>query len=253
MRADVTAIIQARMGSSRLPGKVLMPLAGLAVIDRVVAQLQYSRRLSGIVVATTTSPSDDPLVEHVRKRNIRFFRGSEDDVLDRYYQCAACIGANNIARITADCPLIDPQVVDATIELFEKSQVMYASNIEPATFPDGLDVEVFSYEALEWSWREAKLPSEREHVTQYIRKHPELFSRVTLESPVPLEQLRWTLDQVEDYNFLSEVFDALPSRDAPVLMEQVLRALRYMPDLQRSNDHIERNLGLKKSLAEDPV
>jgi spore coat polysaccharide biosynthesis protein SpsF len=229
-----------------------MPLGGLAVIDRVVAQLQYSCRLSGIVVATTTSPSDDPLVEHVRVRNIRFFRGSEDDVLDRYYQCATCIGAKNVARITADCPLIDPQVVDATIERFETSQVMYASNIEPATFPDGLDVEVFSYEALEWSWREAKLLSEREHVTQYIRKHPELFSRVTLESPVPLEQLRWTLDQIEDYNFLSRVFDLLPQRDAPVLMDQVLQALRHMPDFPRSNGHIERNLGLKKSLTEDP-
>lgn len=252
MRTDVTAIIQARMGSSRLPGKVLLPLAGLTVIDRVVAQLQYSRRLSGIVVATTTSPSDDPLVEHVRERNIRFFRGSEEDVLDRYYQCATCIGANNIARITADCPLIDPQVVDATIELFENSQVMYASNTEPATFPDGLDVEVFSYEALEWSWRETKLPSEREHVTQYIRKHPELFSRVTLESLVSLEQLRWTLDQVEDYNFLSQVFDALPHRDAPVLMDQVLQALHHTPGLQGLNKHIERNEGLKKSLAQDP-
>lgn len=253
MRTDVTAIIQARMGSSRLPGKVMMPLGGLTVIERVVAQLEYSCHLSGIVVATTTSPVDDPLVEHIQKRNIRFFRGSERDVLDRYYQCATCIGAKNIARITADCPLIDPQVVDATIELFEGSQVMYASNVEPATFPNGLDIEVFSFEALEWSWREAKLPSEREHVTQYIRKNPELFSRVTLHSAISLEQMRWTLDQIEDYKFLSRVFEELPHRKTPILMEDVLQVLRKMPEVQELNSHIERNQGLKKSLAEDGV
>ncbi len=251
MITDVTAIIQARMGSTRLPGKVLMPLAGLAVIDRVVAQLQYSSRLSGIVVATTTSLSDDQLVEHLKMRNVRFFRGSEVDVLDRYYQCARCIGAKNIARITADCPIIDPHIVDAVIELFEKSQVMYASNVEPATFPDGLDVEVFSFEALEWSWRQAKLASEREHVTQYIRKHPELFTRETLRSPVALEQLRWTLDHLEDYNFLSRLFEILPHSSAPVLLEEVLQALCDMPVVKEINANIERNQGLTKSIAED--
>jgi spore coat polysaccharide biosynthesis protein SpsF len=251
MKTDVTAIIQARMGSSRLPGKVLMILGGLAVIDHVVAQLQYSCRLSGIVVATTTSPSDDLLVEHLRARNIRFFRGSESDVLDRFYKCASCIGAKNIARITADCPLIDPQVVDATIELFERNQVMYASNIEPASFPDGLDVEVFSHEALEWSWREAAFSSEREHVTQYIRKHPELFSRAALESSVALSHLRWTLDRLEDYSFLTRVFEALPRRDGPVLMEQVLQVLQSMPEIESLNGHIDRNEGLRKSIAED--
>jgi spore coat polysaccharide biosynthesis protein SpsF len=251
MKTDVTAIIQARMGSSRLPGKVLMPLAGLPVIDRVIAQAQYSSRISGIVVATTTSPSDDPLVEHLQNRNIRFFRGSETDVLDRYYQCAKCIGANNVARITADCPLIDPQVIDQVIDLFDSSKVMYASNVEPATFPDGLDVEVFSFEALEWSWREAKLASEREHVTQYIRKHPELFSRGSLESPTRLDHFRWTLDQEEDYQFLNKIFNLLPSTDAPVHYESVINALARTPETYELNGHIQRNEGLKKSLAED--
>lgn len=251
MSIDVVAIVQARLGSSRLPGKVLMPLAGSPVIDRVISQLQYSTRLSGIVVATTEKPEDDRLVEHLCQRNVRFFRGSELDVLDRYYQCALCIGANNIVRVTADCPFIDPSVVDQVVDLYERSQAMYASNIEPETFPDGLDVEVFSFEALEWAWRESSMASDREHVTQFIRRHPDWFSRSNLESPVKLDHLRWTLDEPADYQFLDQLARQFSAKLGPVSINEILEILQRYPELVAVNAGIQRNEGLIKSLAKE--
>jgi spore coat polysaccharide biosynthesis protein SpsF (cytidylyltransferase family) len=251
MSIDVVAIVQARLGSSRLPGKVLMSLAGIPVIDRVISQLQYSSRLSGIVVATTEKPEDDRLVEHLCQRNVRFFRGSELDVLDRYYQCALCIGANSIVRVTADCPFIDPSVVDQVVDLYERSQAMYASNIEPETFPDGLDVEVFSFEALEWSWRESSAASDREHVTQFIRRHSDWFSRANLESPVKLDDLRWTLDEPADYQFLDQVARQFSAKLGPVSINEILEILQRYPELTAVNAGIQRNEGLIKSLAKE--
>lgn len=252
MSADVTVIVQARLGSSRLPGKVLMPLGGIPVIDRVLQQLSFSHRASKIIVATTLSSKDDPLVEHLNSRGVPCFRGSEHDVLDRYYQCARSCGAYVIARITADCPLIDPYVLDQVIESFKRERVMYASNVEPATFPDGLDVEVLSFEALEWSWMEARLPSEREHVTQFVRKHPEWFPRITLESMTPLDHHRWTLDELSDHRFLSDLVRELPVTNGPVTMEMVLSTIERLPGIANANAHIPRNEGLVKSISNDP-
>jgi spore coat polysaccharide biosynthesis protein SpsF len=252
MTNDVVAIIQARMGSSRLPGKVILPFQGSSVIARVIAQVRHSTKISRIVVATTLDSSDDTLVDHLKHLDVPVFRGSANDVLDRYYQCAKWIAARTVVRITADCPLIDPAIIDAVIDLFASRNVMYASNIEPPTFPDGLDVEVFTREALERSWAEATLPSEREHVTQYIRKHPDLFPRCTLTSPLNLNHLRWTLDEPMDYDFLGLLSRELPVNPAPVSMEMVLKALERIPQAANLNAHITRNEGLLKSLAEDP-
>lgn len=252
MKTDVTVIVQARVGSTRLPGKVLMPLGDSLVIDQVLDQVSYSQLASHVIVATSTSPADDRLVEHLRARNTPYFRGSENDVLDRYYQCARMLGATTIVRVTADCPLIDPSVLDQVIRSFEESSVMYASNVMPETFPDGLDVEVFSFEALEWSWNEAVLPSEREHVTQFIRKHPEWFSHSTVESPIRMDHLRWTLDEPADYRFLCDLMAKLPRKRGPISMEMVLATLQEFPDLVDINVHIKRNEGLMKSLLSDP-
>ncbi|MEY4669667.1 MAG: hypothetical protein RL518_2366 [Pseudomonadota bacterium] len=251
MTTDTVAIIQARMGSSRLPGKVLLPLRGQRVIDHVVDQVRHSKHISCVVVATTTHSSDDLLVEHLEQREVAVFRGSERDVLDRFYQCARSVGARTIVRITADCPLIDPSIIDLVIARFMKEKVMYASNVEPPTFPDGLDVEVFSFEALECSWREATLPSEREHVTQFIRKHPERFPRAGIESPIPLAHLRWTLDEPADYTWLSQIVNALPVGLSPVSLSVTLDAVKSLPESLAHNSHIRRNEGLLKSLAED--
>jgi spore coat polysaccharide biosynthesis protein SpsF (cytidylyltransferase family) len=251
MPTEVVAIIQARMGSSRLPGKVLLPLLGSTVIDRVITQVRASRRVTDVVVATTTQGSDDPLVEYLERRNVPVFRGAESDVLDRFYQCATRIGARNVARITADCPFVDPMVIDAIIDRFEQERVAYASNVENPTFPDGLDVEVFTYEALKQAWIEAALPSEREHVTPYIRNHPKLFSRVGLEHSVRLDHLRWTLDQQEDYDFLTFVSQQLPQSRSVISMGMILEVIQQAPHAQELNAHIQRNEGLLKSLRED--
>ena len=173
----IGCIIQARMGSKRLPGKVMMRVDKQnPSIFYTLNQLKFCKKINEIVVATSTNKEDDMLVDYLEKNKINIFRGKFDDVLDRYYQCAKEKHYDNIIRITADCPLIDPVIVDSVIDKFEKSKVDYTSNVHPRTFPDGYDVEVFSFTAIENAWKNATLPSEREHVTPYIWKNPEKFS-----------------------------------------------------------------------------
>jgi spore coat polysaccharide biosynthesis protein SpsF (cytidylyltransferase family) len=178
----ITAIIQARMGSTRLPGKVLMDLAGKTVLARVVSRLRRAERVDEIVVATTDSLADDAIVPECHQLKVEYFRGSENDVLDRYYQTARVCAAGAVVRITSDCPVIDPQLVDETIRLLQQQGGDYCSNVLPRTYPRGLDTEVFTVAALEQAWREARDPSEREHVTPYFYRHPELFRLVSLDA-----------------------------------------------------------------------
>jgi spore coat polysaccharide biosynthesis protein SpsF (cytidylyltransferase family) len=165
----IVAIIQARMGSSRLPGKTIADVAGRPLLLHVVERTQRARRVDKVVVATTDRSSDDPIADLCQREGIQCFRGSEDDVLDRFYRTAQAHGADVVVRITADCPLIDAAVIDKVIARFQAGDCDYVSNILRYTYPDGLDTEVFSFAALERAWREAKKPSEREHVTPYLR------------------------------------------------------------------------------------
>jgi len=244
-----TAIIQARMGSSRLPGKVLLPLAGRPVIDHVVERAAAARRIEQVVVATTDRTSDDPLAAHCEGRGVPCFRGSETDVLDRYVQCMRQFDAGPVVRITADCPMLDPQLVDAVIEGFAHGGYdLYGLAGE---FPDGLDCVVFSRAALETAWREARLPSERQHVGPYIEHHPERF-RVGGHEPFQgLGHLRWTLDEPRDYEFLQRVFDALDRPGEPFGAHDVLKFLEQHPEITAINAGIVRNEGYLKSLEED--
>jgi len=165
----IIAIIQARMGSSRFPGKTLADLAGRPMLSRVVERVSQSRAIDKVVVATSIAVGDDPIAEFCAKEGVLCFRGSEDDVLDRFYRAAKEHGADVVVRITADCPLIDAAVIDRVVERFQSGDCDYASNVLHYTYPDGLDTEVFSMAALAEAWREAKKPSEREHVTPYLR------------------------------------------------------------------------------------
>lgn len=222
------AILQARMSSSRLPGKVLMPLAGRPMISRQIERLARCRRLTRLIVATSDLPSDDPLAAHLTSEGVDVFRGSLEDVLARYLDCAHQFGVTgDIVRLTADCPLIDPAVVDEAIDLRASSGVDYVANGRNRTYPRGLDVEVFPLEALEEAGRHAVDAYDHEHVTPYLYHHPEAFTRRDLVHATRNDShLRWTVDTAEDYAFAARVYDALyPGK--PDFTSEDIRALPF--------------------------
>jgi len=242
------AVVQARMGSSRLPGKVLADVAGRPMLWHVVQRLGRAHGLDQVVVATSDLPQDDAIADFCGGGSLACFRGSEGDVLDRYYRAATRFSAETIVRVTADCPLLDPEVVDETVRLFERGGVDYAANTLLQTFPDGLDVEVFSFDALERAWREAHREAEREHVTPYLRTSPQ-FRRANLAyAGDPSARLqRWTVDSEDDLRFVRRVFGAL--RGEPRFgMERVLALLQSQPDLLLFNQRTLMNEGYYHSL-----
>lgn len=252
----IHAIIQARMGSSRLPGKVLMNLSGKSVLQHIINRLKQSKYINQIIVATSDNDENGAIFELCDSINISCFRGSEDDVLDRFYQTGKEFGFNLddiVIRITADCPLIDYEIVDNTIKLHLDEKNDYTSNTMPCTFPDGLDCEVFNFSVLINTWQNANLSSEREHVTLYIRNHPEIFKLGGLKNNVDYSYLRWTLDEQEDYILINEIYENLYDINEFFNMGDVLKLLEVRPELKDINSFIERNEGLKKSLKNDKV
>jgi len=244
---NTVAIIQARMSSSRLPGKVLLPLMGKPVLEHVVTRLKYAISLKEIVVATSTEVDDDAIELWAKSNKVNYYRGSLSDVLDRYYQAALLYKAETVVRITADCPVIDPYIVDEVVFGFKKGAFdAYGLSGE---FPDGLDCQVFSFSALEKAWKEATLPSEREHVGPYIEKtHPELFKLGGLEKFSNLGHLRWTLDEERDYEFLNQIYEELYVADSLFVTDDILNLLKRRPELSEINSQITRNAGYLKSL-----
>ena len=248
---NILAIIQARISSTRLPKKVLLDLEGKTVLEHVVERVNRSKRISEVIVATTINSEDLEIVKLCSNKGIRVFCGSEDDVLDRFYQVAKLIKPKHIVRITADCPMIDPNVIDKTINLHLYQNSDYTCNTLNETFPDGLDVEIFTYEALEKAWKEAILTSEREHVTPYIRKHEEIFKISGLEKKQNLSKKRWTIDEYDDYKFLKVIFKNVYVKNSNFRMNDILKYLRKNPDVERMNNQIVRNEGYLKSVEED--
>ena len=237
----VVAIVQARTGSTRLPRKVLLDLAGAPVLERVISRLRRCDHLNEVVVATTDLPGDDVLADLCRRRAWPFSRGSEQDVLDRYYQAARAHAADVVVRITSDCPLIEPVVVDRVVQEFLRRQpgVDYASNINPTrTYPRGLDTEVFSFAALERSWREDRRPASREHVTPYIYNNPDLFTPHCVEHPEDFSHLRWTVDTPEDMELVRRIYQALGGDG--FTWDQVRALLDEHPQWLELNRHVEQ-------------
>lgn len=244
---NIVAIIQARMTSTRLPNKVLKPLAGKPVLEHIVNRLKHCKTLSAIVVATSTHPSDDAIAAWCETAGVNCYRGSLNDVLDRYYQAATQYNADAVARITGDCPVIDPEIVDEVVSGYLGGE--WDSFSLSGEFPDGLDCQVFRYEALAKAWREAKLPSEREHVGPYIEKtHPELFKLGSLIKFQNLAHHRWTLDEPRDYEFLQQVFQRLYVEGQPFITSNILALLQQEPHLAEINSNIVRNEGYLKSI-----
>lgn len=244
------AIIQARMASTRLPGKILLDLAGRPLLERVVLRAKKARQVDMVVVATTESPGDDKTVEECRRMGVASFRGSEVDVLDRFYRAAGAFDAGAIVRLTADCPLLDPQVIDRVVGIFHSGDFDYVSNTLEPTYPDGLDTEVFSRAALEQAWREAALSSEREHVTPYIWKHPELFRLANVRNDPDLHEMRWTVDEPEDLELARRIYENFDA-ESVFAMQDIVALLQRNPALRGINSGFERNEGYQKSLQED--
>jgi spore coat polysaccharide biosynthesis protein SpsF len=237
----VVAIIQARLGSTRLPGKVLKPLAGQPMLARVVERTRRAKFLHETAVATTIATQDDPLAELCQSRGWPSTRGSESDLLDRYHAAALVHRADAVVRITSDCPLIDPGLIDRVVEAFFQGEFDYASNtMEPRTFPRGLDVEVIGFEALERAWREDTNPEWREHTTPYIYRHPDRFRLRPVRNNRDLSFYRWTVDTPEDYEFVRRVYEHF-GHDR-FLWTDVLKALDEHPDWVEINRHVQQKL-----------
>lgn len=247
----ITVIIQARMGSSRLPGKMLLDICGKPAVERVVERVKLVKNLDSIFLATTVSPLDDKLYNWAIRYGLDCYRGSEEDVLDRYYQTALLAKADVLVRITGDCPLADPEIISGMISFFRNSKYDYVCNTQPPTFPDGLDVEVFSSAALNKAWVEAKLKSEREHVTPFIWKHPEIFKIKNLTNDVDLSKYRWTLDTPEDLIFIKLVIQECDRIDGNWGMADVVQIVSAHPEWLKWNQHYKRNEGYTKSIKED--
>lgn len=223
---------------------------GKGALELMIMRMRHATCLDGLVVATTMLPEDDVLADLCATLGTPCFRGDPTDVLDRYYRCAASFGARDadvLVRLTGDCPLHAPEVVDAVIRFFQEGAFDYAANTHPPTYPDGLDAEVFSFAALQTAWRDAVTLAEREHVTYHLYTHPEKFKTGNLEWAEDLSDMRWTLDESADLAFLREVYGRLGRYDAG--FAETLALVRGSPELQRINRHIGRNEGLAKSLA----
>jgi spore coat polysaccharide biosynthesis protein SpsF (cytidylyltransferase family) len=250
MELKVTAIIQARMTSARLPGKVLMEVMGRPLLSYQIERLRFCKRIRDIIIATTTNKEDDPIAELSHKEGLKLYRGSEDDVLDRYFQAAKEYEAEHIMRLTADCPLIDPVHLDRMIKSFflKKADYIYPS----PTCAEGLDAEVFTFQALEKACNHSKLISEREHVTQYFHNNPDLFKIMRLKNKTDDGKYRITVDEKEDFQVVKRIIEELyATEDKPFGIEKITTFLDNHPDVFNLNSHITRNEGLIKSLEED--
>ncbi len=239
-------IIQARMGSSRLPGKVLHTIAGKPMLWHVVNRVRRAKRLDHVLVATSTAGEDTIIADFCRWHGIDCFRGSQNDVLDRFLQAARYAQADTVVRLTADCPLHDPDVIDAVVTAFHSADFDYVSNVDPPTYPDGLDTEVFGYSVLERAWWEATLPSEREHVTPYLRNPANGFRVGNVHNSEDLSAWRWTVDELPDLAFVRAVFHSLGTQHFHY--SDVTALLRAQPHLRRINGQFIRNEGYLRSL-----
>ena len=238
----VVAIIQARMGSTRLPGKIMKNILSKPVILWDLDRISPSKLIDEIVVAIPYGEENDVIVDTINEYNDKIIttRGSENDVLDRYYQAAVQTNADVVVRITSDCPLIDPVVIDNVIEQFLDNDCDYCSNSLIRTYPRGLDTEVFSFKVLEEAWNEATKDYEREHVTPYIIENPDKFKLLNVANDVDLSHLRWTLDTKEDFEFIDAIYKNIFPSNEMFLMRDILSLLDVKPELININQHIEQ-------------
>jgi spore coat polysaccharide biosynthesis protein SpsF len=247
----IVAVLQARMSSSRLAGKVMRPILGVPMLARQLERVKRAHNIDCLMVATSSETPDSEIAALCEATSTLCYRGSFDDVLDRCYRAVKPFQPDYVVRLTGDCPLADWSVIDRAISFCCEGGFDYASNTLRPSWPDGLDVEVARFSAFEQAWHEAVLPSEREHVTPFLYRRPERFRLGSMVQEANLSGLRWTVDEPEDFAFVTKVYEALYGDNPAFTTEDILALLQACPDLQRVNEKISRNEGLKKSVAED--
>ncbi|MXO76675.1 acylneuraminate cytidylyltransferase [Paenibacillus sp. OT2-17] len=236
---NIVAIIQARMGSTRLPGKVDLNLLGVTVLERVVERIKKVKQINKIVVATTDLTADETIVNLAHKAEVEVYRGSESDVLKRYYEAAVTYNADVIIRITSDCPVIDPVIIDELIKNYIMGSYDYVSNTIERSYPRGLDAEVFSFASLEKAHLEAKSTEQREHVTPYIYQNPDQFSLLSVTYPKDYSNYRWTLDTIEDWELIQQIYTYIKDRNS-FDWQDVLELMETRPEIALINSHVEQ-------------
>jgi spore coat polysaccharide biosynthesis protein SpsF len=246
----IGCIVQARMGSTRLPGKVLMEvIEGKPVLYYVINQLKYCKSFEKLIIATTTLPEDDKIVQFCTDNNVNYFRGDSKNVLERHYRCAEKFSLSTIIRMPSDKPLLDPEVVDKVVETFNTNYYDYVTNFLPPTFPSGTEVEVVSFGSLKKSWEKAILPSEKEHVTEYIYNHRDDFRIFNVVNSENLSNFRWAVDRIEDLRLVREIVSRMPK--SPILIKDILELFINEPSLVEINKQVDGNEGNIKSKKED--
>jgi len=239
---NVLAIIQARMGSTRLPGKTLIEIEGKPLLEHVINRIRYSKIIDEIIIATTTEPEDIAIVSLAKKLQVPTYTGSSEDVLDRFYQAASLFGGRVIVRITADDPFKDPAVMDEIVNyFFSHPEFDYISNTIKPSYPVGIDVEVFSYYALKTAWQNAEDPKDREHVTPYIYRNPGIFKLANYKYTKQLSHLRWTIDTKKDLQMAREVYKKLYVEDEMFYMADIMQLLKkytYISDINRTVEQL---------------
>lgn len=235
-------LIQARMGAARLPGKPLFKVLGRPLLSYLIERLKHVSNADKVIVATSIHPRDKLIADAAQKAGAEVFRGSENDVLDRFYQAAKQAQADIVVRITADCPLMDPSLVEKLIGLYisKNDPWLFASNTIQRTFPRGMDIEVFSIQALEEAWNKAKLPYEREHVTPYLYTHPERFAQIQLTQKIDQSLCRWTVDTPEDFRLISKLLAAIYPINPNFSLKELCQIYNTHPEWHAINAHIQQ-------------
>lgn len=247
----IVAIVQARMSSRRMPGKVLNNILGRPMLALQIERLGWARTPDKLMVATSDQADDDAIAALCRQIDVACFRGARDDVLDRFYRCALAHEPDHVVRLTGDCPLADPDLVDRVVHFHLKGGYDYSSNVAPPTWPDGLDVEVMRFSCVAEADAEAQLPSEREHVTPFLRNRPERYRLGNVERKPDLSGHRLTVDEPEDFEKIRRIYERLYPRNPAFTFDDVMALLDADADLAALNAHIGRNEGMRAALVKD--
>jgi spore coat polysaccharide biosynthesis protein SpsF len=246
----ILAILQARMSSTRLPGKVLKPILNRPMLSLQLERVRRSTQIDTLLVATSVDASDDSIAELCQREKVGCFRGSLNDVLDRYYQAALPYEPAHVVRLTGDCPLSDPDIIDRVIRYHVAESFQYTSNCHPPTFPNGLDVEIVQYPVLRTAWQEAKETYQREHVMPFLWQQPERFRLGNLTNSEDYSHMRWTVDHPEDFALVTEIFENLYPANPEFGFREILAFVQSQPNLGNINAQFKRNESLAKQLAD---
>ncbi len=247
----IVGILQARVGSSRLDAKVLKEIKEKSLLELYLRRVEKSKLMNKIIVATTIDEGNFPIVDVANKLGVDCFRGSENDLLDRYYQCAKNYGVDIIVRLCCDDPFVDHEVIDRAVQILIDEDADWVTNHFETTYPEGLDIDVFPFSILEETWKEATLKSEREHVFPYVFNNKDQFKFINFKQDVDYSSLRWTIDYQEDLDMASSVYDYLYDTKEVFLQDDILKLIEEHPEIMEINRSIEHYAGIKKSFRED--